>query len=281
MNRFRRFVAVGHGFHQRGGSENHVTAGKHARRRGRERCFRGDFPVGQGHAREVRLLADGENDGIRGHDEVGALNGHGAAAAAFVRLAEGHVQAFQPADIAVAVGHDPAGVGQQFECDAFLCGLGDFFGQGGHLGAAATVNDGDLNSAEAEGGPGRVHGDVAAADDRDPLADGNRLAQVGLAEEVQAVHDPLGGVAGEGDRLTLVSARRDEDRAETLGAQVVDGDVGADLGIQADFDPVVEQLLDLEVEHVPRQTIGGHAQPQHSAQERPGLEDRHAITQRA
>ena len=72
----------------------------------------------------------------------------------------------------------------------------------------------------------------------------------------------------------------DEDGGIARLLEAADGDVrraSAKLDAQLDLNPVIENLLDLVVEHVARQAVGRHAQAKHAAEERTGLEQSDAV----
>ena len=117
----------------------------------------------------------------QGISNSGPGNRFGRRPAGRVRLAEFHPDAAQAADPAVLVAEHLERRGQELEADAFLLGVVDLLGPGRQLVVAAPVDDRRLVGAEPLGGPDRVHGDVAAADDHDPLAVQDRRVGVRAA----------------------------------------------------------------------------------------------------
>jgi len=131
----RRFLAGIDGLDHGLGTGNHIAAGKDAG------DVRGEgygidievFPLIDGNAAclrneiEIRFLADGGDQGFTGHDELRALDLHGTAAAARVRLAQFHAGALHAGDLAVLADH-PLGGHEEFHLDALFQGLFDLFG---------------------------------------------------------------------------------------------------------------------------------------------------------
>jgi len=74
-----------------------------------------------------------------------------------------------------------------------------------------------------------------------------------------------------------VGTERQVDRPEAVGKQAVDGEVAAEHLVAAERDVLVEQCVDLPLEHVARQAIGGNAREQHAARLVGGLEHRDLV----
>ena len=182
--------------------------------------------------------------------------------------------------MSVAARDDLHRIGEQLELHTLFFGLRDFFRQGRHFDAAAAIDDGDFLGAHAQGRACGVHGHVASADHDGLLAEGNLLAQIHRTKKIEAVHHASGIVARQAHLLALVRARADEDGGVAGFLQAIDGDVLAQLLPELHLDAFVEDLRNLVVEHVARQTVRGHAQTKHAAQEWARLEECHAVALR-
>ena len=133
------------------------------------------------------------------------------------------------------------------ELYALLLRLLDLDGIGGHIALLPAVGDGDLR-AEADGGAGHVHRDVAAADDDDLFADGGLGAGVDLAQEIDAAPDALELLARDAEGGGLLRADGEIKRVKALGAQLVERHVPADLDTAAEDHAELLQNVDLGVE---------------------------------
>ena len=100
-----------------------------------------------------------------------------------VRFAQLHLLADEARDLAVSPVTASQGGGQIDDLHPFAQGLFDFMGKGRHFFPGAAVDDGHLG-AQAPGGAGHVDGHVAAADDRQPFAHRQGLAQIVAAQEL-------------------------------------------------------------------------------------------------
>ncbi len=109
--------------------------------------------------------------------------------------------------------------------------------------------------AETQRGARRVHGRVAAADDHDVLAHPLRLPEVGALEEVDAVDHPVELFARHVHRDRVHAAGGDDDRVVAL-AQLVHGDVAADLDVVVELHPVLGDPVHVELDDVSRQPEG-------------------------
>ena len=118
-------------------------------------------------------LADGADDRVGLDDEVAALDGHGAAAAGTVGLAELHAHAVQLL-AAVGVDGDALRGGEEDHLDALAERLLDLERLGRHLVAGAAVDELDVLGALAQRGAGAVDRGVATADDDDVVAERRR-----------------------------------------------------------------------------------------------------------
>src|SRR5450759_4068860 len=172
-------LALGDRLDGRLGAEYGVAAGEHPRVGGLEGpVVNGDrAPLGAldalllGRAVELGVLADRRDDLVALNDELAALDGHGAAAAGGVGLAELHAQHLDAGDLVGGVGKDAHGRAEQLQLDALLLGLVDLGVVGGHLLARPAVQAGDLFGALAHGSAAGVHSGKAAADDGNIVPD--------------------------------------------------------------------------------------------------------------
>ncbi len=156
------------------------------------------------------------------------------------------------------------------DLDAFFQRLVGLELVGRHVGAVAAVDDQRL-IAQSLGDPGGVHGGVAAAVDGDPPAQLGGVAGFHVLEEAQGV-EHFAGVAGRDlGALADMSAHGDEHGVEVaglfLGQQIVDPVV------EHDLDAHVLDALDLGIQHVARQAVGGNAEVHHAAGHRASLMD--------
>ena len=116
--------------------------------------------------------------------------------------------------------------GQELHPDAFALGLAQLLLVDDELGAGPPVDDRDAVGAVAQARPRAVHRGVAAADDDDVGPDLERLAEVGLLHEVDAVVDALEVGARDVERDRVHRAGGDRDRVE-VALELVERDVDA------------------------------------------------------
>ena len=175
-----------------------------------------------------------------------------------------------------AVGLDPFDGREPVEDHAFLLGVRDLLGVGGHPLPGAAVDDHGVGGAQASGGPGGVDGRVAAAVHRDPAAEQRPLAVLQPVEQGHGVQDPRGRGRGQVRAVPQLRTDGEEGCVPALvghhGVQV--GDRGVDL--QGDAE--VEQPGDLGVEHLTRQPVARDAVAHHPAGDRCGLPDGDRVT---
>ena len=107
-----------------------------------------------------------------------------------VRLAELVADELDAGELAV-LAEELDRAGEELHPDALALGLAELLLVDHELGAGPPVDDRDVLGAVAEAGPRAVHRGVAAADDDDVLADLERLAEVGVLHEVDAVLDAV------------------------------------------------------------------------------------------
>ena len=279
-----RLLARRDGFHHRGRAGDRVAAGEDVRVLGLE-SHRIDLdgpPVAKRagalvcETRPVGLLADGRDDRIHFDGELAAGNGHGTPASAVVRRSQLHFQTFHGGYPAVVRDHSDR-VGQGHDLDAFVFALDDLLIVGGHLVAAAAVDDEWLPASGAKRGAHGVHGHVAAADHRHPVADVNSFPQVDFFKKFQARIDPLAVFALDSQHLALLGADAHEERLVPLFPQLPDGEVLADLHAALELHAQVSDDLDFGLDDVPGKTVGRNAHREHAAQHGKLFENRDLV----
>ena len=223
----------------------------------------------------VDRLADGADDGIDG-DRLELAGADGLAAALLVRLAERHALDPDAGDLAV-LAEDLDRRGQEAELHALFHRLFDLFGVGGELGLTAAVEHVRLVRAEAHRAAADVHGHVAAADDGTALAEGRVMAEVHGAQEVHAAVDALELLARDAELGRLLCADGEVEALVALCAQLLDGDVLADLDAAAEFDAHLAQDVNLGVEHVFFEAEARDAEREHAAGHRVAVEHGHGV----
>jgi len=131
----RGFLARIDGLDHRLGTRDHVAASEYAGDISSEShgidieilpFIDGDAAL-LGNEIEIRLLADGGDQGVTGNDELRSLDLHGPAAAARIGLAQFHAGAFHPGHLAAFTDH-PLGGHEEFHLDALFQGLFDLLG---------------------------------------------------------------------------------------------------------------------------------------------------------
>ena len=160
---------------------------------------------------QVRRLRDGRDDGPGRDDELGPLDRDGRAPARGIGLAQPVADEADATDLAV-LAEDLDRAREELHPDAFAFGLAELLLVDDELRTGAPVDDRDTLGAVAEAGPRAVHGRVAATDDDDVGADLERLAEVRLLHEIDAVVDALEIRAGDVERDGIHRARGDGDR---------------------------------------------------------------------
>ena len=218
-----------------------------------------------GEGARVGRHADGADDDLAGQDRFAAGDRLGTATTGRIRGAKGHPRTAQTAHRARRVAEDLGGGDLEAEGDAFAFRVIGFDVVGGHLLAPAPVGDGHRRRSEAAGGSRGVHRDVSPTDDDDTLvAEVHWLAELHPAQEVDAPDHAEAVLAGNAEVGGAMRAGGDQDRVEAVvvqGRDVPDGAAGRDL--DADSSDVVDVALD----HVDRETVGGDGE----AQEATGL----------
>lgn len=202
VNFLRRLSAGPHCQNDGGRSGHRIPSGKNARQGGAAAALLGGqppapvsrqtgrCPVQQG----VRRRPDGHDDRVAVQGKLCPRHHLGAAAAAFIRLAQGHGVAPYPGHKAVLIPQDLHWVGQQPEGDALLLGVLHFLGPGRQLLPAPPVHDGHLGAA-AQGASGGIHGHIAAAHNHHMLGghEGGGSPRFGGVHQVDAGQPFIGG----------------------------------------------------------------------------------------
>ena len=284
----RRAAALGDRLDHGRRADAHVTGAEHAGPAGRERDGIGGQPrTLRGHALvaglldpvELRPLADREQDTVAGDRELRPRGGLGPAPAGRIGLAELHPDELDAGHVAGLVGDDAYRARLEDGAHTFLDRLVHFVG-GGHVLHVAAVHERHLGGALADRGPRAVHGGEPAADDDDALAGVIRVRQPERrGPQVLEAVEHLGRVlAGDPQLVRVVAADRDEDGAEALVGQVVEGEVATEGRIAHDRAAQPRDRLVLGLEHLDlRQAVLRDAVAEHPAGRRVALEDRHLV----
>src|SRR6056297_4153791 len=205
----RGFLAVPHAHGDGALGGHHVAAGEYALVAGHHPLVHHDgavlvaFDAFHGTQEAgVGVLAEREAEAVR---LEGLRRAGGTRTAVLVEFhhLHGHVGGLQLADGA-----------QPVDADAFLLGVGSLEGVGRHVLPVAPVHDERLVRAQAARHPGRIHGGVAAAVDRDAPAEPRRTAAVDVTQERDGVHDPAGVPGRYVDALAEMGADGDENGVE-------------------------------------------------------------------
>ena len=220
---------------------------------------------------EVGLLAHGVDDAAGREHERGHVGGHRLAPAAGVGLAQLHLLADQTLDAVLTLALHRSG--QVQELDAFFLRLFDLPGVGRHLVPRPAVDHLHLFRAQTDGGTGRVHGGVAAAQHQHGVADVHLLAQGHLAQELDGVHGAGQILARDAQRPPHVRADADERGLEAFLLQIGELDVAAQAGVVADLHALLLDELGLAMDDVAGQAVLGDAHVHHAARHGQVLED--------
>ncbi len=176
-----------------------------------------------------------------------------------------------PVDLAVLAEHlDRAG--QELHAHAFAFGLAELLLVDHELGAGPPIGDGHVGRAVAQARARAVHRGVAATDDDDVGADLERLPEVGLLHEVDAVVDALELGARDVERDRVHRPGRDGDRVE-VGLELLEGDVDADGRVVHEGDAEALDEPDVHLDGLARETEGRHPDEHRPARERQAVED--------
>ena len=166
--------------------------------------------------------------------------------------------------------------GQELHPDALALGLAQLLLVDDQLGARPAVDDGDAVGAVAEAGPRAVHRGVAAADDDDVRADLERLAEVGLLHEVDAVVDALELGARDVERHRVHGPGGDRDRVE-VALELLERDVDADRRVVDEPDAEALDEPDVHLDRLAREAERGDADEHRAAGVRQAVEDRDLV----
>ena len=211
-------------------------------------------------------LADGHDDVIAGDALGRAVGLHRGGAAVPSVGADMLGLGPQGGHFALLVRLNAAGGLQGQNLAALADGLLDLLRQGGHVLNAAAVHTGHAGRAQALGGAGGVHGDVAAADDADPLA--RKVRRVALADAAQHLHgaEHAHGAFALNAELFIAGSADGQIHRVVLLLNVGHGYVLPDGHAGAHLHPGGENEVDVPIQHVLGQAIVRNAVPKHTAQ---------------
>ena len=233
----RRLDAAAHRLDGDPGAGVHVSRGKDSRPGGLVRGFVHFYraPAGQLDAAVLqtflgRFLPDGRHDHIHRQFELRPGHGHRPAATRGVRFPQLHLLADEARDLAVRSRHHLMGSRQIDDFHPFAQGLLHFMGERRHLLPGTAVDDGHIRT-QAPGRAGHVNGHVAAADDRQPLADGQGLAQIVAPEKLDSLHDAVGVLAFDPQGFAHMAADSQENGLISLLKEAIHGEIPPQGGI--------------------------------------------------
>ena len=130
----------------------------------------------------------------------------------------------------------------------------------------------------ASGGASHVHGDIAAADHNDFLADGELVSEIYVEQEIDAFVNAIEIDSRDAEIAAAVRADGDQHRVESLASQIGDREVASGSMIQFESDVArLQNLSDLRFHHIARQAVFRNSQIQHSARDWRGFENRDRI----
>ena len=162
--------------------------------------------------------------------------------------------------------------GQELHPDALALGLAELLLVDDELGPGAPVDDRDAVRAVAQARPRAVHRGVATADDDDVGPDLERLAEVGLLHEVDAVLDALEVGARDVERDRVHRAAGDGDRV-VVALELVERDVDADRRVVDEPDAEPLDQPDVHLDRLARQAEGRDADEHRAAGVGQAVED--------
>ena len=227
---------------------------------------------------EVGRLRDGRDDRLGRDDELGTLDRDRRPAARGVGLAEAVADELDAGDLAV-LADDLDRAGEELHPDALALRLAQLLLVDDELGAGAAVDDRDALGAVAEARARAVHRGVAAADDDHVRPHLERLPEVGLLHEVDAVVDALELGARDVERDRVHGAGRDGDRIE-VALELVEGDVHADRRVEDEPDAEPLDEPDVHLDRLARQAERRDADEHRAAAVRQAVEDRDLVALR-
>ena len=213
----------------------------------------GRKPFGRGGDKRIGRVPDGDNNCVDIQCEFAAWNGDWGASTGLVRFAEFIPDAFQSDDVSFGVPQDPFGVLEQEKFDALFLRMMDFLSPCGHLGERTTIDEIDFFRSEAESHSTCIHRDIAAAQDRDPLAVPERRIGVPLVvglHEIRACQVLVGAedtdevLSFDVHELRQPSAGADEHRVEPVLEEIGDLKRSADADVCLDFHAKLFESVD-------------------------------------
>ena len=238
------------------------------------------------HRLEVRFLAHRSDDGLNRQFVGVALDGNRTPTSGVIGFTELHALDDHGTYRTIVVAEDLDGCRQVLEVDFFLDGLVDLTLDGRHLRTGATIEDGHLGAhlrghgcriADQSFGNARgVDGGVATTDDHHVGADVDLLARVGVVEELGPGPEAGAFLTRDAHGLALVGADGNIDRVVVF-LDVVVGDIFTDLAVALEFDPEIDDALDLGVDDLARQPVNRNAVAEHATGFRQALKDRDLV----
>src|SRR5664280_2056871 len=280
-------ASLGDGLNHGRGSDPNVTGTEDAGSAGFEGHGVGaQLVLDRGHAlvarpdpRQIRPLADGQQNAVAVDHELRPWSGLGAAPAAGVGGAGLHPDELDARDLVVRVDDDTRWAGLEDGFAAFLESLVDL-ARGRHVLHIAAVDESDRLGALADRGSPAVHSREAAANDYHAALLVARVGQTegGDPQVFEAVDDPVGRVVGDVDLVGFVAPGGDDGGVEAVGLEVVQVEVRAQRLVA---DEVAAELPDGLVFGVEDLGLGQpvlrDAVAEHSAGLRVALEDGHVV----
>jgi len=277
MDRARGAASRSHGVNEQRGTAPDVSTAEDVRDIRLQRLIVGDDRVPLRHLQSAlfqvvgvpvaqRLLADGRDHDVDVHQGLGTFLGYRATAPGCVGLAELHLDELDLDQLAVLVPDQARRSGEQVILHALFLGGVDLDPVRGHLVARPAVQEDRLLGAHAERGARGIHGGVAAADDDDALAGQIDVdPELALLQELGALPDAVQVLTLAAQRRVIPRAHGEQDGVVVL-LEVGDRVVLAERLVADDVHAEVEDLLDLEVEHLLGQAVLRDAVAQHAAQ---------------
>ena len=222
-------------------------------------------------------LSDGQDHVVQSDGLGLALDRYRTATSGLIRLTQFHALQHDLLDVAVLILDDLQRVGQVLEDNAFFLGFFDLDHIRRHLVLSTTVNVVDFLGSQTDGCSAGVHRGVAAADDRDLVAQLDRLVADYVAQEIDTADDALSILARASDAGGDPCSDSQQYGVKVV-AYALERDVYADLGIGDDVNAHLFNGVDLIVQFSLWKTILRNAVAQHAASLWHGLEDRDIVT---
>ena len=227
-----------------------------------ERQEVGDVAVDQ--SLHLGVLPDGGNHPIAFDTELASLDRLRAAPAAGVGLAQLHAETLERLDPAPLLDH-PHWRDEEIHLHPFVFRLHDLHLVRGHFGPGPPVEKPDLAGVEAECRARAVDGGVAAAHHQHTPRQRLGPVQTVFAQELDPGDDPLGLFILYPHLGAFPGADAEEHGGVTLFLEPRHGEVTPEGHIGVELHAQVEDLVDLEVERLLRQTVLGDAIAEHPA----------------